>query len=412
VETASERTAPPPGLPAASLDEELDQLVSPVVARPSAERIAAELRRLRWVLLAYAGTRALLIAVALVNGALRHHALDTELANWDGLWYRQLANHGYPALVSHGRTTLGFFPLYPISIWLVSHAVSVTTDAAGLIVSILGGLAATLIVERLASGWWGERSGQRAAILFCLFPGSVVFSMMYSEGLLIPLAAGCVYALERRRWVLAGCLAGLATAAGPDALPLILVCAMSAGRELRRRGWHVRAARRSLLAPLLSTTGVVAFALFLWAWTGTPFASLQAQRHGWGERTDPYALAHQAASLLHEISFAHFDHPTINLNLVVGLLGVAVLVAGIVLLLRRRRRVSVEAMAWTLGIAFLATTSEFVPPNPRLLLTAFPAVVVFARYLRGRRFVLLAALNGSLLLFLSALTFVSVTLRP
>ncbi len=390
-------------------------MVSPTAVlprAPAATRIAAELRRLRWVLAAYAGTRLLLIVVALVNGALRHHAFDTELANWDGLWYRELANHGYPAFVSYGRTTLGFFPLYPISIWLVAHGLSVSTDAAGLIVSMLGGLAATVIVERLASGWWGERSGQRAAILFSLFPGSVVFSMMYSEGLLIPLAAGCIYALERRRWVLAGCLAGLATAAGPDALPLIVVCAISAGIELRRRGWHSRAARRSLFAPLLSATGVLAFALFLWAWTGSPFASLQAQRSGWGERSDPFALVHQAASLLRELSFTHFNHPTVNLNLVVGLLGVVVLVAGIVLLVRRRGRVSVEAMAWTLGIAFLATTSEFVPPNPRLLLTAFPAVVVFARYVRGRRFVLLAAVNGSLLVFLSALTFVSVTLRP
>jgi mannosyltransferase PIG-V len=277
---------------------------------------------------------------------------------------------------------------------------------------MIGGLVAAILVERLASGWWGERNGQRAAILFCLFPGSVVFSMIYSEGILIPLAAGSIYALERRRWVLAGCLAGLATAVGPDALPLIAVCAIAAVLELRRRRWRIRDARRCLLAPLLSTAGVLGFALFLWAWTGSPFATLQAQRGGWGERTDPFAIVNQAGALIGEISFTHFNHPTINLNRVVGLLGVIVLLAGIVLLLRRRGRVSIEAMAWTVGIAFLATTSEYVPPNPRLLLTAFPAVVVFARYLRGRRFALLAAVNGALLAFLSALTFVSVTLRP
>ena len=383
-----------------------------VPAREGAKRIADELRRLRWVLAAYVGSRVLLIIVALVDGALRHHAFNTELANWDGLWYRQLANHGYPTYVAHGRTTLGFFPLYPIAIWLVAHGLAVSTDAAGAIVSMIGGLAATILVERLASRWWGERSGQGAAILFCLFPGSVVFFMTYSEGLLIPLAAGCIYALERRRWVLAGCLAGLATAVGPDALPLIAVCAMSATLELRRHRWRIRQARRCLLAPLLSTVGVLGFAIFLWAWTGSPFATLQAQREGWGERTDPFALVHQAKALTGEISFTHFNHPTINLNLVVGLLGVIVLVAGIVLLARRRGRVSVEARAWTLGISFLAMTSEYVPPNPRLLLTAFPAVVVFARYIRGRRFVLLVVVNGTLLGFLSALTFVSVTLRP
>ncbi len=212
--------------------------------------------------------------------------------------------------------------------------------------------------------------------------------------------------------MLAGCLAGLATAAGPAALALIPVCAISAGLELRRHGWRDRAARRSLLAPALCTVGVLAFAIFLWAWTGSPFASLDAQRYGWGERTDFFALVHQASTLSSQLSFSHFNHPTINLNLVVGTLGAVVLVAGIVLLFRRRGRVSVEAMVWTLGIAFLASTSEYVPPNPRMLLTAFPAVVVFARYVRGRGFAVLAVVNVALLVFLSALTFVSVTLRP
>ena len=367
------------------------------------------------VLIAYLGTRALLLAVAVVDGALRQHAVGSELAHWDGLWYQRLAEHGYPTYVPHlplVRTTLGFFPLYPIAIWLVSHTLATSTNASGPLVSALGGLAATVLVERLASGWWGQASGRRAAILFCLFPGSVVFSMDYSEGLLIALAAACILALEHRRWLLAGVLAGLATAVGPAALVLIPVCALSAVREFRRRGWSDRTARRSLFAPLLSLGGVGAFAGFLWVWTGTPFATLEAQRYGWGERTDPLALVHQARSLASEISFTHFDHPTINLNLVIGSLGVVVMVIGLWLLLCAPRLVSVEAIAWSLGIAFLASTSEYVPPNPRMLITAFPVVVVFAHYLEGRRWAPLAIVNGALLVLLSALTFVGTTLRP
>jgi len=360
----------------------------------------------------YVGTRVLLFIVAAADSVLRHHRFATEISQWDGRWYRELTEHGYPAQALHTRTTLGFFPMYPIFMWLLSHALALTPDVAGLIIAMAGGLIATLLVERLASGWWGAAGGRRAAILFCLFPGSVVFSMIYSEGVLIPLAAGCILALERRRWLLAGCLAGVATATGPTALVLIVVCAVAAGIELHRRGWRDRAARTSLLAPLLSLAGVGAFATFLWAWTGTPFATMIAQRYGWGERTNPLALYYQAKSLAGEISFAHFNHPTINLNLVIGLLGAVVLVVGLVLLLRKPRHVSVEGLVWTLGIAFLATTSEFVPPNPRLLITAFPAVIVFAHYLRGRRFAALALANGVLLALLSSLTYVGTTLRP
>jgi hypothetical protein len=419
VETASERTGLPADPAAAHSSDRLDPRAQLTVgslnggrAALRRTRIRLELARLRPVLIAYLGTRGLLMIVALANGALRHHSLASELANWDGRWYRDVALYGYPAHALHTRTTLGFFPLYPIAMWFVSHLFSTTPDVAGVIISLIGGLVATVLVERLGSGWWGAAGGRRAAILFCLFPGSVIFSMDYSEGLLIPLAAGCILGLQNRRWLLAGILAGLATAVGPDAAALIVVCVVSAGLELRRRGPGDPVARRSLIAPLLSVLGIAAFGAFLWARTGTPLASLHAQRYGWGERTDPLALVWQAKSLIREISFAHFNHPALNLNLIVGLAGVVVLAIGLVLLLRKPRTVSVEGIVWTLGIAFLTVTSEYVPPNPRMLITAFPVVLVFGYRLKGRRYVALAAANGVLLVVLSALTFVGVTLRP
>jgi hypothetical protein len=378
------------------------------------------LHRARFAILVYLGSRALLFAVAIVNGALRHHALLNELANWDGFWYRWVANGGYPMHVSHLQTTLGFFPLFPLVTWAVARVVLLLTShssiwaitAAGVVVSSIGGAVASVIVERLAASWWGRDAGRRAVILFCLFPGSVVFSMVYAEGILIPLAAGCILALQHRRWLLAGVLAGLATASEPEALALVLVCAVSAARELRRRGWHERAARRSLLAPLLSLSGIAAVAAFLWSWTGTPFATLIAQHYGWHERTDPLALVHLAQTLGNAISFSHFNDPTINFNYVVGLAGAIFLFVMLFLLWKVRRLVSIEALVWTLGISFLAVTSEHTPPNPRLLITAFPVVIVLAYYLRRMSFTLFALANGALLAVLSALTFVGITLRP
>jgi MFS family permease len=387
------------------------------------------LERFRLAILVYLGSRGLLLVVAIVDGALRHHSLLNELANWDGLWYRWLANAGYPhhvvhCCVGHGEThaqsTLGFFPLYPLVIWtaarpvmlLTGHSAIYSITLAGVIVSLIGGLITTLIVQQLASGWWGEKAGRRAAVLFCLFPGSVVFSMVYAEGIALPLTAGCILALQRRRWVLAGVLAGLATATTPESLVLIPVCAISAGLELRRRGWRDPEARRSLLAPLLSTVGAVALGAFLWAWAGTPFATVRTQHIGWKEKTDPLALIHLITRLAHQISFSHFNHPTINLNLVVGVAGAIVLLVLLMLMARIRRTISIEAIAWTVGIALLALTSEYTPPNPRLLITAFPAVLVLAYYLKGRKFGWLLAANGALLAGLSALTFVGITLRP
>jgi hypothetical protein len=391
-------------------------------AEATTPRARAALDRVGLAILVYLASRVVLIVLAVIR-AHGHWSLLWELQNWDGGWYRALAVQGYPHHAFHAEKTTGFFPLYPMVVWLLSRPLLLGSHAhffsifnapiiAGLVISGIGGLVATLLVQRLAEGWWGEDAGLRAAVLFCLFPGSVVFSMVYAEGIMIPLAAGCLLALQRRRWLLAGLLAAFATASEPEAVILIVVCAVSAGLELRRRGWSDREARRSLIAPLLAPTGGVAVLAFLWAWTGTPFAYWTAQHYGWKEKFDPLALVHLAIRLAHHVSFAHFNHPTINLNWPVGLLGAVVLVVLLALMFKIRRTISVEAWVWTLGIGFLAVTSENVPPNPRLLITAFPAVIVLAYYLKRWAFGATAFAYGALLVGMSALTFVSVTLRP
>jgi Gpi18-like mannosyltransferase len=294
----------------------------------------------------------------------------------------------------------------------VSSVFGTSLVVAGVIISCVGGFFASILVQRLTTGWWGEASGRRAVVLFCAFPGAIVFSMVYSEGLLLPLAVGCILALERRRWLLAGVLAGIATAVEPDALALVVVCIVAAFLELRRRGIRDREALKSLLAPFLAPVGAAAFAAYLWAWTGTPFATYITQHTGWQEKTDLLAVYHNLQLLLSEIDLTHFNQPTINLNLVEGLIGVVVLIIGLVLLLRERRLISTAGLTWTLVISFLMVTSENVPPNPRLLITAFPLILVFAHRLQGKRYAWLIAGNVVLLIGLSALTYVGVTIRP
>jgi hypothetical protein len=420
VDTASEHAEPlvhaptAPTLDAPTLD------APRTLARRARDQTAATVLGARYAIGVYLATRALLLVVAFVNGTLRHHAFTHELSQWDGLWYRMLADHGYPTHVSHIQTTLGFFPVYPGIVWVVSHVFVVpvahyeilSTTVAGVIVAGIGGLIATVLVQRLAAGWWGEHAGRKAVLIFCLFPGSVVFSMVYAEGVLLPLAAGCILALQKRRWVLAGSLAAVATATEPEALVLVVVCAASAALELHRRGWTDPTALRSLIAPALSVVGVALFAAFLWIWTGSPFASFIAQHDGWSEKTDIFALVHLAQIVASQVSFSHFNHPTIDLNLVVGLVGAIVLIVMLMLVIRNWREMSVEAIVWTLGISWLAMTSEYTPPNPRLVITAFPAVLVLARYVHGKWWIALLCVNGVLLAGLSALTFVGTTLRP
>jgi hypothetical protein len=382
---------------------------------------AAARRELLWITGWYLGARVLLVVAALIQAKLGHHGLLTGFANWDGLWYRRLANHGYPTHVSYGQTPLGFFPMFPITIWLVTPIVELfspwqqvwASTMAGVVISGVGGWIATVFVYRLCKGWWDRAAARRATLLFIVFPGSVVFSMVYSEGILLPLVAVCIWALERRKWWLAGICAMFGTTVQPVGLVLAPVCAAACLVELWRGGWRAPEFRASLKTPVLACFGVGCFMLFMWRWTGNPMATYIAQHHGWGEKTNIFALVDAWKRMTPAFDPHHFNHPTIDLNLVFGEIGAVVLAIELVLLWRARRAVSFPAIVWTLAIIVLAVTSQYTPPNPRMLITAFPGLCLLGRYVQGRwTYGLLIALNVTLLVVLSLLTFVGTAMRP
>jgi hypothetical protein len=407
-----------------------------VVGRPARSGSPATWwRRLRYPLGVYAATRVLYLIIALVDTVARHDTagrhwtLAQELANWDGRWYLLLSTFGYPQHLSAAQSTLGFFPLYPGLMWLLTHTFGTSYELSGLLIALLTGAAATVLIGRLAAAWWDEAAARRATLFFCVFPGSIVFSMVYTEGLLIMLVAGCLLALGRRRWVLGGVLAGLSTAVGPVAVGIIPACALAALLELRRAGWTWRDLRpagaapdalrravtglRPLVAPLLAPLGVIGLGVFMWVWTGTPTAIYQTQRDDWHETSTPLAVPRIVESLAQQIQGTDpIRGGVINLNDIAGLLGAGFLVWALVLMWRHRARIPPAAVVWTLAIGLLTVTSNATPPNARMLISAFPALLVVAAALRGHAFRWLIGVTLVLCVAMSAVTFVTYGLRP
>lgn len=378
---------------------------------------AVPMRRRPWSLTGlslgiYLLSRLGILVVAVCAAALWHRHLGTELSNWDGVWYLRLVVHGYPTRVGHGQSTLGFLPLYPMIVWVVAHVARLGALPAALVVSGLFGALDTVLVGKLCSRWWGEAAARRAVVLWCVFPGSVVCSMVYPEAITVAAIAGCLLALESRRWLLAGLLASLATAVEPIALAVVGVCIVACVVELRRgrrlpgRDW------KTLLSPLFAPMGIGAFAVFLWVWTGTPFATLKAQADGWHQQGNPVAVVvHAVEHLTSRHGLASLGGA--DLNTVVGVVGAAVLVAGIVALVRQGpRRPPAPAMALVGGVAALTVISLLTPPNARMLVVAFPVVVVWADRLGRRSYHRLVAGSIILLVVMSGLTFVGHLLSP
>jgi hypothetical protein len=385
---------------------------------------SATWQRIRHPLAIYAASRLLYLVLALVDAAVQNANLGRVFRNWDGKWYVLTAQHWYwyPNFSLHSTTlaqhytTLGFLPLFPMLEWLLSHITQLPLIYSGLTLSLVTGAVATVLVIELARQWWGEAAARRALLFWCFFPGTVVFSMVYTEGLLISLIAGSLLLLRGRRWASAGLLAGLATAVAPVALAVIPACAVAAGLEIRHRGWADREARRALLAPILSPVGVVAFGIFLWFLTGTPLASFHAQHGAWQETTTPLAVPRLFGSLIHQIFISGVGHRHgpggIDLNGILGILGAAFLLYGLWRLWKVRQTIPIPVWVWTIFAALLALTSAKTPPNPRLLICMFPVVLIVGSQHRGRAQRWLLAADIACLLVMSWFTYVGIWLRP
>ncbi|MHB1510678.1 MAG: hypothetical protein ACYCVV_15230 [Acidimicrobiales bacterium] len=357
-----------------------------------------------WPAAVYLASRLVLLVVAAAVSLSQHRSLVSELTLFDGQWYLRLARFGYPARSVHVQSTLGFLPLYPLVIRAVAWTLSLSYVAAALIISFIGGLVAVVVAQRLATSWWGGHSGRKAALAFALFPGSIVFSMAYSECLTIPLALGCLLALRSRRWLLAGLLAGVASAVEPVALALVPVCLFAAARQVRLQGWRSPAARRSLAAPLLSPLGLGAFAVFLWTWTGTPFATLEAQHYGWHHPSQPLAifslpitrhlLSHLGALMRYVLTWNPWN----------GVAGGIFLVFSLLALWHVRHEVGSETFLYVAGVALLTLWSVMTLPNARMLLVASPAVLVWARRLPPPRWRLFLGAEAVMFVLMSSLT--------
>lgn len=378
-------------------------VAAPMPWQATVHRAPAWLRASGWPVGVYLSSRLAVYLVAGVDALITRRSLAAELTLFDGQWYLRLAGHGYPDHVLHGKSTLGFLPLYPLAIRVLASTFSTSPLVVALAVSFAGGLAAAVLLQRLAVIWWGEQTARRAVVAFCLFPGAIVFSMAYSECLTLPLVLGCLLALASGRWLTAGVLAGAASAVEPAAVILFPVCLAVAWRQISVSGWDDRDARRSLLAPLLAPSGLAAFAVYLWSRTGTPFASYEAQQYGW-HQGDPLALLGQpiAGQILHHpVSvFGYLG----NLSLWNGLLGTVFMAASLVGLTRVRHELTPGTLLWTCGVGIMTVWSMVTLTNARMLVVAFPAVIFWARRLSGRRFALFLSMEMAVLILASGLT--------
>ena len=237
----------------------------------------------RCVLITFVASRLVIVGVILLSktivvpGQYSHPGgLLSILTHWDGGWYLRIAEEGY-SFQPGKPSSIGFFPFYPVLIWMFS-SVFVKASIAAVFLSNAFLLAAGLILNALVRIDYRDAAISCAAVTLLMFsPVSFFFSSAYSESTFLLLSIGAFYAARRGNWLVA-CLCGAALSATRNigvliAIPLFV--------EYVRQVWKPGAGLRPFLTPRtllfsLIPVGLVVFLVVNYVKFGDPFAYVKA----------------------------------------------------------------------------------------------------------------------------------------
>jgi Gpi18-like mannosyltransferase len=281
------------------------------------------------VLIAYIVTRAIVIVVLYFSMAVipiektdeawrynPRNLIADGLIRADSGSYIFIADHGYTdptdgsiSLDSHfyipipdeyNKRLVAFFPLYPLLIRLTA-SITGNIVTSGLWVSNISFLIALFYLYALTKQEFDDETAGRAVFFLAAAPSAFFFSAVYTEGTFLMFMAAGFYYSRNKNWFLAGLAGALASATRPQgvlvAIFIFLEALWQQGIRFVPRPWSIRAqidiikkdirelpkAWIGILASILSTSGLLAYMVYLYYKFGDPFWFLRVQVE-WGRK--------------------------------------------------------------------------------------------------------------------------------
>ena len=200
-------------------------------------------------------------------------------AHWDGAWYSEIATEGYGA---HAPESTAFFPIFPMLV-RVGTVLGGGPAFWGVLISLVATFFAIYFLYRIAEKLWDVKAARAAALVFAFFPTAFYLNAAYAEALFVAFTTGSFWAVYvRRDLLLAGVLGALAAATRNFGVLLLIPLGYEWLRNRREFGW--RGAWGMALVP----TGLLGYAIFLWARFGDPAIFFGQQGAYWSRYlTDP-----------------------------------------------------------------------------------------------------------------------------
>lgn len=128
------------------------------------------------------------------------------MTNWDGQWYRVIAESGYPSVLpraGHGAVDMNpwaFFPVFPLTAGAIMSVTGLPFVVVGPLLSTLIGFVAMYLLFRFIDQVVGRWPAIVAVVATCFYIASPVFSASYTESTALLMVVVVLMLLRARRY--------------------------------------------------------------------------------------------------------------------------------------------------------------------------------------------------------------------
>lgn len=213
---------------------------------------------------------------------------------WDSRHFAGIAEYGYR--LNHAlETQIAFYPLYPFLIRITAFVgrlfggtakyfdVSFVYYYSGVFVSLIFFSGAVYFLWRIVLQRYNKVMAIRAVKYLIIIPYGFFFAMVYTESFFLCMVLASAFAMQNKKWLLAGAAGFAAALTRNQGVLLIVPLLISAIPYLftKTKGLHQRWIK-IVAAALMVFGGIGVYLLVNWYVAGDPFHFLYHQKNNWG----------------------------------------------------------------------------------------------------------------------------------
>ncbi|MEM9541062.1 MAG: mannosyltransferase family protein [Cyanobacteria bacterium P01_E01_bin.42] len=200
-------------------------------------------------------------------------AIDLQaFAWWDGEWYLKIAAQGYEYFDDGQQYSVAFFPLFPLSINLLTR-MGISPELAGVAIANSAFLGAAVLLYFWVKEGHGTGAAKWATAVLVWCPYSLYGTVIYTEGLFFLLTILTLQAFEKKKYLKMSFFGILTTATRGPGIAAIPAFLWVSWREKRRK--------IAYFCSLAIAAGIFSYSLYCWWQFGDPLAFVKVQA-AWG----------------------------------------------------------------------------------------------------------------------------------